>query len=65
MGRTRKGDQAFDPVSAFGRHAGEIVPTCRSSSGLTPLPADTDGDGNPDMTVQISGDHHGFSHFPF
>lgn len=61
--RTQKGNQAFRLVSAFDHHAGEIVLTYQASSGVTLLQADTNGDGVADMTVQISGDHHGFSHF--
>jgi serralysin len=61
--RTQKGNQAFHLVSAFGHHAGELVIGFQSSSGLTLLQVDTDGDAKADMVVQISGDHHGFSHF--
>jgi Ca2+-binding RTX toxin-like protein len=52
------GDQAFHLVTAFTKHAGEMVLNYTASNNLTTLTLDVDGDGKIDYTMKITGDVH-------
>lgn len=57
----QSGDQAFVLVSVFTGHAGELTLVYDAGSDRTNLSGDVDGDGQADLQIQISGDHHDFS----
>jgi hypothetical protein len=55
------GDQGFRLVHAFTDTAGELVLVRDSSTGLTTVEGDTDGDGQADLAIQLEG--KGAAHF--
>jgi serralysin len=59
----RGGDQAFDLVSRFTGHAGEVMLMWDDMFGRTQLRLDLDGDRKADMIVHIAGGHTDFTHF--
>ena len=60
------GDQAFELVTAFSRHAGELVVTKQSLDGGgfdTWVLMDVDGDGRADARIVLTGDRASFDDF--
>lgn len=57
---TKKVNDAFQLVQAFGGHAGELTVSYDAGSGLTTFAGDVDGDGTADLVVHASGDQTGF-----
>lgn len=57
------GNQAFNIVNKFTKHAGELVLTYDSSHDRTSVSGDVNGDGKADFTILLSGDHHDFTGF--
>jgi Ca2+-binding RTX toxin-like protein len=57
------GDQAFTLVGAFTSHAGELVVSYDAGTDLTTISGDVDGDGDADLVITASGDHHEFTSF--
>ncbi len=58
-------DPLFHIVGAFDDQPDELVLSYNSSTHMTTLTADVNGDGFADMTILISGDHHTYSNFVF
>lgn len=50
------GDQAFNLVAIFGKHAGEMTLAYTAASNSTILRLDVDGDGKADYQMRIDGD---------
>ena len=57
------GDQAFTKVSHFTGHAGQLCLVYDKSHHVTHIRLDVDGDGNADMTINLSGKQTSFHHF--
>ncbi|MGZ8363055.1 MAG: calcium-binding protein [Caulobacteraceae bacterium] len=60
---TTDGNQAFHLVDAFTNHAGELTLTYDAGNNRTELAGDTDGDGDADLLVYLSGNHEDFTSF--
>ena len=61
----RAGVQGFTIVDAFTDTAGQLTLSHSSSTGVTTLKLDVNGDGAADMTLRITGDHDDFTNFIF
>lgn len=57
------GNQAFTLVNAFTGHSGQLVVSFDSSTGVTSVSMDVDGDAQADGLIKLLGDHHGFGNF--
>ena len=53
----------FHIVGAFDSHADEITVSYNSTTHLTTISIDTNGDGTADMQILANGDHHTFTNF--
>lgn len=59
------GNQAFSIVDAFTKSAGQMTLDYSSSTKLTTVLMDVNGDGKADMKIVLNGDHHDFDNFVF
>lgn len=57
------GDQAFELVSAFSGHAGQLVVHYDAGTNRTSISADVDGDATADMVIEVKGSHEAFAGF--
>jgi len=53
----------FHIVGSFDHHADEITVSYNSTTHLTTISVDTNGDGTADMQILANGDHHTFANF--
>jgi Ca2+-binding RTX toxin-like protein len=57
------GDQAFEVVSRFSHHAGELVMVYHANADATFVEMDVDGDGKADALIHLNGDQRDIAHF--
>jgi Ca2+-binding RTX toxin-like protein len=61
--RTTAGNQAFVLVAAFSNTPGELRVSVDAEGAVTFIRGDTDGDGEPDLSIVVDGPHASFDNF--